>query len=148
MEGLELSPTAIKAIIDSPTALGDRFSAASSSELSSLGITESMAVTILDGYTRGFRIVFILNACFSALATVTSFLMIRHKELSRGDEEQLKAATRASDSRQSKGGINVQVLPETTSSEMEKACSVLEKYGQLGIPASGGDEVGVKAPLT
>ena len=143
MMGLEMSPTAIKAIIDSPTALGDRFSAAASSRLSALGISESMAGTILDGYTGGFRIVFILNACFSALATVTSFFMIRHKELTRGDEEQLKAATHAHHPGQTKGDISDQVLPAATVHNLEKACSVLEKYGQHASPMGDGDGIEV-----
>ena len=130
MIGLGMSSAAIKAIIDDPTVLGDRFSAASSSKLADLGITDSMAVTILDGYTKGFRIVFILNACLSALAAITSFLMIRHKELSRGDEDQLKAAAQASGSEKDKDDASVQVMPTATAQDIEKACSVLEQYGQ------------------
>lgn len=132
MLGLGMSTNAIKAIIDSPTTLGDRFSAASSSKLSDLGITENMAVTILDGYTNGFRTVFILNACFSALATVTSFLMIRHKELSRGDETQLKAATSSHGLEKDRGGVNVHVLSAGTVHDIGNACSALERYGQQG----------------
>ena len=127
-----MSSASIKAIIDGPTVLGDRFSAASSSKLSSLGVTESMAVIILDGYTRGFRIVFILNACFSALATVTSFLMIRHKELSRGDEEQLKAANRVHCPGRGKSDVGVQVLPVQTVQDIEKACCALENRPEQG----------------
>lgn len=128
--GLGMSSTAIKAIIDDPTALGDRFSAASSSKLADLGITNSMAVAILDGYTEGFRIVFILNACLSALAAIASFVMIRHKELSRGDDDHLKASAHADSSEKDKDGVSVQVLPAGTAHDIEKACSVLEQYGQ------------------
>ncbi|GBE80866.1 hypothetical protein SCP_0305860 [Sparassis crispa] len=49
-----------------------------------------MAVRILARYTRGFRAVFITNASLSAAATLVSVLMIRHKELTRGDEEGLR----------------------------------------------------------
>ncbi|EPS96601.1 hypothetical protein FOMPIDRAFT_1032316 [Fomitopsis schrenkii] len=104
MMSLGMSSSAIKAIIDDPTILGDRFSASSSNKLAGLDITNGMAVTILDGYTEGFRIVFILNACLSALAAIASFLMIKHKELSRGDDEQLKAAGRSGGSEKDKDG--------------------------------------------
>ncbi|KAL4249176.1 MFS transporter superfamily protein [Abortiporus biennis] len=95
MTTLSLSPTAIKAVIDDPTILGARFSESSSnSTLSSLGITLNDATHILDGYNKGFRVVFILNACLSAVATIASITMIRHKELTRGDDEEKKAQAR------------------------------------------------------
>ncbi|EPT02404.1 hypothetical protein FOMPIDRAFT_1029277 [Fomitopsis schrenkii] len=92
MTGLQLSASAIKAIIDDPTVLGSRLSASSSSKLAGLGITDAMAVTILDGYTHGFRTLFIMNACLAAMATLASVFMIKHKELTRGDEDRLRAA--------------------------------------------------------
>jgi len=95
MNALGLSATAIKAIIDDPTVLGARLSSSASSKLASLGISDGMAITILDGYTRGFRTLFIMNACLAATATLASVFMIRHKELTRGDEDQLRAAVGA-----------------------------------------------------
>ena len=95
MTGLRLPTAAIKAIIDDPTVLGSRLSASSSSKLAGLGITDSMAVTILNGYTRGFRTLFIMNACLAAAATLASVFMIRHKELTRGDEDRLREAARS-----------------------------------------------------
>lgn len=141
MMSLGMSSSAIKAIIDDPTILGDRFSASSSNKLAGLDITNGMAVTILDGYTEGFRIVFILNACLSALAAIASFLMIKHKELSRGDDEQLKAAGRSGGSEKDKDGVSVQVLPAGTEQDIEKACSVLELYEQQGPRARSADGV-------
>lgn len=91
MTGLRLSAAAIKAIIDDPIVLGSRLSASSSSKLTSLGITDAMAVTILDGYTHGFRTLFIMNASLAAMATLASVFMIKHKELTRGDEDRLRA---------------------------------------------------------
>ncbi|KAF8189751.1 MFS general substrate transporter [Pholiota molesta] len=71
------------------------------SELSSpaaLGISASTADIILNkGYTRGFRTVFILHAVLNAVATIASVLMIKHKELTRGDEQQLREAAAALD---------------------------------------------------
>lgn len=95
MTDLNLSTSAIKAIIDDPTVLGSRLSASSSSKLAGLGITDAMAVTILDGYTHGFRTLFIMNACLAAVATLASVFMIRHKELTRGDEDRLREVARA-----------------------------------------------------
>ncbi|KZT03957.1 MFS general substrate transporter [Laetiporus sulphureus 93-53] len=99
MTVLGLSQSTIKAIIDDPTILGDRLSASSSSKLGSLGVTPSMADDILNGYTHGFRTVFVMNASLAAVATVASVLMIRHKELSRGDEDRLRAAAKAEEKR-------------------------------------------------
>jgi hypothetical protein len=57
-----------------------------------MGISVSAASFILShGYTRGFRSVFLLNASLASVAVVVSIFMIRHKELIRGDEEELKA---------------------------------------------------------
>ncbi|KAF9238660.1 MFS general substrate transporter [Melanogaster broomeanus] len=89
---LSLTPSATKAVIDNPTILGSH---ASSSQLASLGLTSSQAAyALLHGYTAGFRILFILNACLASVATITSIFMIKHKELTRGDEERLRAEAR------------------------------------------------------
>ncbi|KAF9238661.1 MFS general substrate transporter [Melanogaster broomeanus] len=86
---LSLTPSAMKTIIDNPTILGSN---ASPSQLASLGLTPSQAAyALLHGYTAGFRILFILNACLASVATITSIFMIKHKELTRGDEERLRA---------------------------------------------------------
>lgn len=90
MTSLSLPPDTIKKIIDDPTILGDRLSNSTSDQLAQLGVSSEEAVSILDGYTRGFRIVFILNACLAATATLASITMIKHKELTRSDDEQKK----------------------------------------------------------
>ncbi|KDQ56248.1 hypothetical protein JAAARDRAFT_132785 [Jaapia argillacea MUCL 33604] len=94
MTSLALSPSVIKAVVDDPTLLGSRMSPSSASKLASLGITTSAADHILSGYNHGFRVVFVLNATLAAIATIASVLMIRHKELTRGDEEDLRAQAR------------------------------------------------------
>ena len=69
-------------IIDNPSSLASP---------STLGIPSSTAGVILEnGYTKGFRTVFVLNASLAAVATIASVTMIKHKDLTRGDEEQLK----------------------------------------------------------
>ena len=60
---------------------------------STLSIPPSTVTMILEnGYTKGFRNLFILNSSLAAIATITctSITMIKHKDLTRGDEEQLK----------------------------------------------------------
>ena len=49
--------------------------------------------TINSNYDFGewvFRTLFILNASLAAIATIASITMIKHKNLTRGDEEQFK----------------------------------------------------------
>lgn len=96
MTSIGLRASTIKTIVDDPTLLGARLSSTNSSSnpLAALGVTPAMAAHILDGYTHGFRTVFILNACLAAVATIASVLMIRHKELSRDDEDRLRAGAR------------------------------------------------------
>ncbi|KAF9230191.1 major facilitator superfamily domain-containing protein [Melanogaster broomeanus] len=67
---LSLTPSATKAIIDNPAILGSN---AAPSQLTSLGLTPSQAAyALLHGYTAGFRILFILNACLASVAAITS----------------------------------------------------------------------------
>jgi hypothetical protein len=82
METLSLPEELIIKIIDNPTLLSDP---------PSINISAEQASSILGhGYIKGFRTVFILNANLSAAATVTSIVMIKHKNLTRDDEERLK----------------------------------------------------------
>ena len=89
MAALSLPPSTIATIVDDPTILGARTSA-SSSTLSALNLSPETAQHILDAYVQGFRTVFILNASLNAVATVAAVLLIRHTELTRGDEVGLK----------------------------------------------------------
>ncbi|KAF8551553.1 MFS general substrate transporter [Imleria badia] len=88
LTSLDLSPSAIKTIVDNPALLGLR---TSPSQLASLGIGPTQAAYALaHGYTQGFKSVFVLNACLASVATLASIFMIKHKELVRGDEERLR----------------------------------------------------------
>jgi len=79
---LALPSALINTVINDPSSL---------TSPSTLGITLSTVRIVLEkGYTKGFRRVFILNASFAAIATIISITMIKHKNLARGDEEQLK----------------------------------------------------------
>ncbi|PCH35751.1 MFS general substrate transporter [Wolfiporia cocos MD-104 SS10] len=87
MTALHLSASTTKAVVDDPTALS-----AGMESLAALGVTPMEAARILSGYTRGFRTVFVLNACLAAGATLASIFMIRHKSLERGDERKDETA--------------------------------------------------------
>ncbi|KAF9238664.1 MFS general substrate transporter [Melanogaster broomeanus] len=87
---LSLTPSAMKTILDNPTILGS-----SPSQLGSLGLSPPQAAyALLHGYNAGFRILFILNACLASVAAITSIFMIKHEELTRGDEERPRPEAR------------------------------------------------------
>jgi len=102
MEALSLPEDIIKKVIDDPSGL---------SHPASINLSTDQAIEILNrGYTRGFRSVFILNASLSAVATVTSVLLIKHKELTREDDKKLKDDAK-------RGAKEDQVDPEKGSEE-------------------------------
>ncbi|KAF9463988.1 major facilitator superfamily domain-containing protein [Collybia nuda] len=79
MKSLGLSTPLIASIVDNPSHLRSPVE---------FGLSLSEASYILQhGYTRGFRFVFILNACLTTVATIASVVMIKHKELTRGDDQ-------------------------------------------------------------
>ncbi|KAJ7590874.1 MFS general substrate transporter [Mycena floridula] len=82
MKSLGLSSSIISSVVDDPAVL---------SNPSSVGLSvEDAAYVLRNGYTKGFRTVFLVHASLATLATITSILMIKHKDLTRGDEERLK----------------------------------------------------------
>lgn len=95
MVSLSLPLSTISSIIDDPTRIG------SSEVMSSLGISPETAAQILTGYNHGFRTLFIMNASLSALATVISILLIKHKSLSGVDEDRLKQGAQEQDKMES-----------------------------------------------
>ncbi|KIL63786.1 hypothetical protein M378DRAFT_106802 [Amanita muscaria Koide BX008] len=73
MLSLKLPPSLISTIIDKPTSLANP---------DSLGLSQGDAAFILSqGYNRGFRNLFLVNASLTSLATITSVLLIKHQEL-------------------------------------------------------------------
>lgn len=89
MKSIDLPTDIIAVIIDDPaTLLNPR----------ALGISSQAASLVLNsGYTKGFRSLFLLHASLTTFATVTSLVMIKHKDLMRGDEERLKTEARANE---------------------------------------------------
>ncbi|KAF9554182.1 MFS general substrate transporter [Agrocybe pediades] len=82
MSTLGLPSSVVISVIDDPSHL---------SSPTSLSITPEAASFILNnGYTKGFKTIFILNASLTAVATLASVVLIKHKELTRSDEKELK----------------------------------------------------------
>ncbi|KAJ6500950.1 major facilitator superfamily domain-containing protein [Mycena sanguinolenta] len=82
MTGIGLASSLISQIIDDPTLLHTP---------ATIGISQDTATYILyHGYTKGFSSLFIMNAAFTVTATLVSIVMIKHKELSRQDDEALR----------------------------------------------------------
>ncbi|KAF4620905.1 hypothetical protein D9613_001218 [Agrocybe pediades] len=82
MSTLGLPSSTVISVIDDPSHL---------SSPTSLSITPEAASFILNnGYTKGFKTIFILNASLTAVATLASVVLIKHKELTRSDEKELK----------------------------------------------------------
>ena len=94
MNALGLPHSTRDTIIDDPTLLPSLLSSNATASPALQGVTPAVAEQILDGYTSGFRAVFILNASLAAVSVVVAALMIRHKELVRADEAALKRTAR------------------------------------------------------
>ena len=105
MKALKLRSSLISIIIDDPTLLQPLLSGSNATSLdtsiSSSDITPEIAAEILTGYTSGFSTLFILNASLSAVSVIVSMAMIRHKELTRGDEEEMRRLARENSTRKS-----------------------------------------------
>jgi hypothetical protein len=110
MQTLSLSEDLIKKIIDDPSLLSNPVS---------INLSAELATSILEnGYVRGFRLVFLLNASLSALATITSIVMIKHKNLTREDDERLKREGRGEQNHdEEKGKIDDEHDEKITKSE-------------------------------
>ena len=131
MAALDLSSPIITQIVDDPTILGAHTSATASS-LSSLGLSSTVADRILDAYIRGFRTVFVLNASLNAVATVAAIFLIKHTELTRGDEEALRKKAAEEEAQQSE---KCSVAGMEFDSKGPRHESALDQKEQL--PASG-----------
>ncbi|KAJ3763867.1 MFS general substrate transporter [Lentinula raphanica] len=87
MVEISLPPSTITSILNDPSILA---------RASSIGLPDEQALHVLEnGYEAGFRKFFIINASFGTLATIVSILMVKHKELSRDDDDKLKKEAKA-----------------------------------------------------
>lgn len=92
MKQLNLPASTISTVVDEPTVVrAILLDHTSTNGTSTLGISPSQATHILLGYNSGFRAVFIMNATLAAFATIVSVVMIRHKNLERDDDADLRA---------------------------------------------------------
>jgi hypothetical protein len=112
MQELSLSEELIKRVIDDPSLL---------SHPASINLSQEQATSILEhGYTKGFRSVFILNASLSAAATLTSIFMIKHKNLTRDDDEKFREVARGKKSNdEEKGKVDEDHDEKMATSEKE-----------------------------
>ena len=83
MVKLSLPSSTISAVIDDPVSLASNSGIAAT-------LDQATVRAIIEGYISGFRILFIVNAGFAAVATVAGIILIKHKELRRPDEIKLK----------------------------------------------------------
>ena len=104
MTALSLPEDTIDEIIDDPTILPSLVSPSSTSSTDSsntnsnssaaITIPPQTALSVLAGYTHGVQSVFVLNAALAALCVAVSAGMIRHKELVRADEAEMRRRAR------------------------------------------------------
>lgn len=91
MNQLHLPSSVISDIVDDPTVVGSIIAEHTNDIAASLVLSPQQATHILRGYNDGFRAVFIMNATLAAFATIVSIVMIRHKNLERDDDADLRA---------------------------------------------------------
>jgi hypothetical protein len=82
-----LSLSAANEIIDDPTLL-------SPNSTLTLSLGQQTRAQVLSGYIHGFKVLFIINAAFSAFALVSGIFLIEHLELTRPDEAKLREEAR------------------------------------------------------
>ena len=105
MTALSLPEDTIDEIIDDPTILPSLVSPSSSTSSANssnsnsnssatITISPQTALSVLAGYTHGVQSVFVLNAALEALCVAVSVGMIKHKELVRADEAEMRRRAR------------------------------------------------------
>ncbi|CAK5262070.1 unnamed protein product [Mycena citricolor] len=82
MNSLHIAPAIMTQIIDNPALLHSP---------ESINLSADAAAEILaHGYIKGFNSLFIMHVALTVSATFVSVVLIKHKELTRGDDEALK----------------------------------------------------------
>lgn len=103
MNQLHLPQSTIDGIVDNPTVI-PRLSNSSSSPFN---VSPEVASSILDGYTKGLHTVFYVNAALSAFCVFVTIFMIKHKELIRPDEAEMKRKAEEAYKMEKKGNTSV-----------------------------------------
>ncbi|KAE9404698.1 MFS general substrate transporter [Gymnopus androsaceus JB14] len=87
MVEISLPSAIIASIINDPSLLSRAFE---------ISLPDEQALHVLEhGYERGFKKFFLINASLGVLATIVSATIIKHKELTREDDVQLKLEAKA-----------------------------------------------------
>ncbi|KAJ4471420.1 major facilitator superfamily domain-containing protein [Lentinula aciculospora] len=110
------------------------------SVLTQMGITQSQADNILtQGYNKGFKNMFILNASLATLVLVASVALTRHKELLRGDEKRLKMEAKEALRKEKEKKETTEVVTKSNAQEFNKSSYSLvfklDEHIQSGIEA-------------
>lgn len=134
MTALAIPSSNITKIIDDPTLLHSP---------ASIGLSEATATDILfHGYTKGFSSLFIMNAALTAFATLVSVVMIKHKELMRGDEEALRQQAIREGLEKKMGK---KVGPGSGAATPKESGATTARDLESGIPAAGDDDLEMDA---
>ncbi|GAW01212.1 MFS general substrate transporter [Lentinula edodes] len=113
---ISLSPSTITTILNDPSVLA---------RASSIGLPDEQALHVLEhGYEAGFKTFFIINASLGVMATIVSATMVKHKELSRDDDEKLKNEAKAGlkkqeENQDTEAGVQSSELVVKRDTEME-----------------------------
>lgn len=102
MNELQLPKSTVDGIVDDPTIIPTL----SNSSSSPYDLPPAVASSILGGYTKGFHSVFYLNAALSAFCVVITIFMIKHKELTRPDEAEMKRRAEEAYRNERKGNVS------------------------------------------
>ncbi|KAJ7154928.1 MFS general substrate transporter [Mycena crocata] len=134
MESLHFPESSIGRIIDDPALLHTP---------AAIGISQDAATDVLlNGFTQGFRALFIMNAALTVFATLVSVVLIKHKELAGAREEEAARQLALAGA-----GAGALVGPATSAGEKEaggavtpaESGSVMPKDLEAGIAKAGED---------
>lgn len=126
MKELDLPQSTINGILDNPTDIPKL-----SNSSSPFNLTPDIASNVLSGYTNGFHRVFYLNAALSAACVVITVFMIRHKELVRPDEVEMKRKAEEAYKNKKKGRGQDKASAKTDSGT---------QISEVGLPRNSGEK--------
>ncbi|KAJ3934498.1 MAG: MFS general substrate transporter [Lentinula lateritia] len=114
---ISLSPSTITTILNDPSILA---------RASSIGLPDEQALHVLEhGYEAGFKKFFIINASLGVMATIVSATMVKHKELSRDDDEKLKS--------EAKAGLKKQEENQDPEAGVQSSELVVKRDAEMGV---------------
>ncbi|EIW80164.1 MFS general substrate transporter [Coniophora puteana RWD-64-598 SS2] len=117
---LGLSPSTVSTIVDTPSLLSTN----------AAGLTAEQTSIALGGYTKGIRLLFAINTAWSAFALIATIFLIKHQNLTRGDDDQYKdkaVKQEQTDAEANPGSASISRAVTLAGSELEKEKVVEEK---------------------